>query len=254
LPIRALALHAQRHGEVLVHPVTWYKLIIERGWTRPRTREYPNKPKVGIRATKPNEAWHVDTTIIKLLDRTKVYLHAVIDNNSRKILAWTISDAMSPSSTYRVLVDAAKQLPMGATNVIMDSGIENVNGTVDPLFDGKKMRRILAMVDVSYSNSIIEAWWRSLRHQWLHLHQLDSIAAVRRLTAFYVDQHNTVMPHSAFDGQTPDEMYFGRGDSVPVELSARRAEARRRRVMENRRIQCAACPRGSVDTGRESAA
>jgi hypothetical protein len=68
-----------------------------------------------------------------------------------------------------VLVDAAKQLPMGATNVIMDSGIENVNGTVDPLFVGKKMRRILAMVDVSYSNSIIEAWWRSLRHQWLYV-------------------------------------------------------------------------------------
>jgi transposase InsO family protein len=108
MPIRALALHAQRMGEVLVHPVTWYKLIREHGWKRPRTREYPDKPKIGVRATRPNEAWHVDTTIIKLLDRTKVYLHAVIDNYSRKILAWTISDAMSPSSTYRVLVEAAK--------------------------------------------------------------------------------------------------------------------------------------------------
>jgi transposase InsO family protein len=74
---------------------------------------------VGIRATKPNEAWHVDTTIIKLLDGTTAYLHAAIDNYSRKILAWTVADTMSPSSTYRVLVDAAKQLPVLATTVIL---------------------------------------------------------------------------------------------------------------------------------------
>jgi transposase InsO family protein len=173
--------------------VTWYKLIRERGWIRPRVREYPAKPKVGIRAAKPNEAWHCDTTIIKLLDGTKAYLHAIIDNYSRKILAWTVSDTMSPSSTYRVLVDAAKQLPVLATTVIMDSGSENVNDTVDPLFDGEKMKRILALVEVTYSNSIIEAWWRSLRHQWLYLHHLDSIATIRRLTAFYVHPHNTVI-------------------------------------------------------------
>ena len=38
---------------------------------------------------------------------------------------------------------------------------------------------------------------------------LDSVATVRRLVAFYVDAHNRVLPHSAFRGQTPDEMYFG---------------------------------------------
>src|SRR4029453_18629170 len=96
------------------------------------------------------------TTIIKLLDGTKAYLHAVIDNYSRKILAWTIADAMSPSSTYHVLVDAARQLPRAMVSVIMDSGSENVNSIVDPLFDGKKMERILAVVQVGYSTSIVE--------------------------------------------------------------------------------------------------
>ena len=61
---------------------------------------------------------------------------------------------------------------------------------------------------------MIEAWWRSLKHQWLFLHSLDSVTTVRRLVAFYVDQHNGVLPHSAFHGQTPDEMYFGTGDAV----------------------------------------
>ena len=59
---------------------------------------------------------------------------------------------------------------------------------------------------------MIEAWWRSLKHQWLFLHALDSVTTVRRLVTFYVDEHNRMLPHSAFRGQTPDEMYFGTGD------------------------------------------
>ena len=101
---------------------------------------------------------------------------------------------------------------------------------------------------------MIEAWWRSLRHQWLYLHHLDSIATVRRLTAFYVQQHNTVMPHSAFMGQTPDEMYFGRGDDVIDDLVDRRKEARRERVEVNRRKRCRSCPNGALDAHQESAA
>ena len=76
--------------------------------------------------------------------------------------------------------------------------------------------------------------WRSLKHQWLFLHSLDSVTTVRRLVAFYVDEHNRVLPHSAFRGQTPDEMYFGTGDVVPADLTAR-AEA-------HRSASCETCP------------
>jgi hypothetical protein len=58
--------------------------------------------------------------------------------------------------------------------------------------------------------------WRSLKHQWLFLHSLDSVTTVRRLVAFYLDEHNRVLPHSAFRGQTPDETYFGTGDAIPA--------------------------------------
>ena len=62
---------------------------------------------------------------------------------------------------------------------------------------------------------------------------------------FYVDEHNRVLPHSAFRGQTPDEMYFGTGDAVPTDLTARAAAARRTRGEANRSASCATCP--SVD-------
>ena len=59
---------------------------------------------------------------------------------------------------------------------------------------------------MSFSNSMIEAFWRSLRHGWLYLHNLDDMATLRRLIEFYVRAHNETMPHAAFNGQTPDEI------------------------------------------------
>jgi hypothetical protein len=47
-----------------------------------------------------------------------------------------------------------------------------------------------------------------------------------------------VLPHSAFRGQTPDEMYFGTGDAAPADLTSRAAAARRARVEANRSAAC----------------
>jgi hypothetical protein len=48
------------------------------------------------------------------------------------------------------------------------------------------------------------------------------------------DEHNRVLPHSAFRGQTPDEMDFGTGDAVPADLTSRAATVRRTRIEANR--------------------
>ncbi len=60
-----LAILAQRRGRVFASPTTWHRLVRERGWRRPRLRLHPAKPKVGIRASRPNEMWHIDTTVIR---------------------------------------------------------------------------------------------------------------------------------------------------------------------------------------------
>jgi hypothetical protein len=81
---------------------------------------------------------------------------------------------------------------------------------------------------------------------WLFLHSLDTVTTVYRLVAFYVDEHNRVLPHSVFRGQTPDEMYFGTGGGVPADLTSGAAAARRTRAEANRCAACATCP--SLDT------
>jgi len=174
---------------------TWARLIRERGWRRPRFRVHPAKPTVGIRASAPNETWHIDVSVLKLLDGTKAYIHAIIDNFSRKILAWTIGARIDPSATCRVLVEAGQHLvPADARPIITvmaDSGVENVNAAVDATLLAERLHRVLAQVEVTESNSMIEAWWRSLKHQWLFLNSLDSVERVRTLVAFVI----TRMPH-----------------------------------------------------------
>jgi len=187
--VAALARYAQRIGKVFVSVSTWSKLVSERGWRRPRTRVYPAKPKIGLRARRPNEYWHIDVTVIRLITGVKVHLHAVIDNFSRRIIAWRLAERLDPMTTREVLVEAGKEVGCTPT-VVADSGVENVRGQVDDLVETGVLRRILAPVEVAFSNSIIEGWWRSLRHQWLYLHMLDSFNSVKRLIVFYVEQHN----------------------------------------------------------------
>ena len=217
VPTGALAVLAQRLGKVWASPSTWYRLVRQHGWRRPRLRVHPAKPQIGLRTTRPDEMWHIDTTVIRLLDGTRAYLHAVIDNFSRRILAWRVADTFAPGNSVAVLLEASRAATPSNTApvVLADAGVENVNAQVDELITTGVLRRVLAFTELQFSNSMIEAWWRSLKHHWLFLHALDSVTTVRRLVAFYVDEHNRVLPHAAFRGQTPDEMYFGTGDGVP---------------------------------------
>lgn len=248
MPVGTLAVYAQRLGKVFASVTTWSKLIRERGWRRPRHRVHPPKPTIGVRATRPNETWHVDVTVLKLLDGTKAYLHAIIDNYSRKILAWTVAARLEPMATCQVLLAAGKHVvSAGRPLLYADSGVENVNGAVDATLVSACLDRVLAQVEVSFSNSMIEAFWRSLRHQWLYLNSLDTILRLRTLVEFFVDQHNTQMPHSAFEGQTPDEMYFGTAANLPDELAAARRKARAWRLDTNRAISCDRCAGRPVD-------
>ncbi|MBN1611501.1 MAG: hypothetical protein JW940_33010 [Polyangiaceae bacterium] len=67
------------------------------------------------------------------------------------------------------------------------------------------------------------------------------LAPTPRLVAFYVTEHHTVVPHAAFQGQTPYEIYFGRGERVPAQLAEARRLARQARLASNRDVSCEHC-------------
>lgn len=144
------------------------------------------------------------------------------------LLAWRVSDRFEFGTTVTILQEAARGTVSveDTPTLVADGGVENINAGVDELIETGLLRRVVALKDVMFSNSMIEAWWRTLKYQWLFLNALDSCATVRPLVAFYVAAHNAEIPHSAFKGQTPDEMYYRRGAEVSARLEAGRENAR----------------------------
>ena len=116
----------------------------------PRLRVHPPKPTVGLRAASPDEVWHIDTTVIRLLDGTRAYLHAVIDNFSRRILAWHVAGMCAPVNSVSVLLEASQQATASehVPVVLADAGVEKVNAQIDALLATGVLRRLLAMTDL----------------------------------------------------------------------------------------------------------
>jgi hypothetical protein len=87
-----------------------------------------------------------DTTVIRLLDGSRAYLHAVIDNFSRRILAWRVAETCAPANSVAVLVEAGRGATPSATMPVVpaDAGVENVNAQVDELIATGVLRRVLA--------------------------------------------------------------------------------------------------------------
>jgi hypothetical protein len=67
----------------------------------------------------------------------------------------------------------------------------DINAQVDDLITMGVLRRVLAFTELRFSNSMIEAWWRSLKHQWLFLHSLDSVTTGGLRLRRFADRHLT---------------------------------------------------------------
>ena len=136
---------------------------------------------------------------------------------------------------------------------MVDGGIENFNDAMAKLVGEGLLKLLHAQTDILESNSMIERFWLSAKHGWLFLNNLDSLAAVVRLVEFYVTQHNSVLPHAALGGRTPDEVYFGTATEVPDQLKEARAKAREARIEANRTRSCQEC-RSGCGVARSAAA
>lgn len=245
IPIRSLVLLAKRKGDVFCSDGTWRRIIKKFNLKRVRKRLYPEKPKIGIRAVKPNQIWHLDITIIKLVDGTRAFIQAVIDNFSRYVLAWKVLPNISGLGTKNLLKRALKKIKVSKMKpkVISDNGVENVNSDVDELINDNDIERAIAQIEIDYSNSIVEVLFRSLKNNYLYQKSLNCFEALDGYANFYFDQHNKVIPHSAFKGATPFEKFKGKWTEKKEEnLKKKVIKNIRKRIIYNQGLNCGACP------------
>jgi putative transposase len=242
----ALSWFAKKTGEVVASASTWSLVVREHGLKRNRVRIYPAKPKIGIRASAPGQIWHLDLTILRLQDGSRVFVQAVIDNFSRYVLAWKVSPDYGGLRTRELLERAiAKATQLGLDlipNVLVDSGTENLNSHVDQLVDADLISRTVAQIDVEASNSMVEMLFLRLKHRYLFTIPLTNFAAIENGVDFYFNESNTVIPHSALFGATPEEVITGKWTPEKMmEMKEKVVAAKLARTQSNTSRRCQSC-------------
>ena len=107
-PIRSLHFFAKREGILVCSYSTWRKYIDHFKWRRARKQFRERKKRVGLRAKRPNEIWHVDVSYFILPDKTKLFIQAIIDNYSRLVVAWQVLDSYDGSKNRRASVYSSR--------------------------------------------------------------------------------------------------------------------------------------------------
>lgn len=159
----------------------------------------------GLEINRANQVWCTDITYIRL-DGGFVYLVAVMDWYSRKVLSWEVSASMDDSFCISALERALRLYPApdifntdqgaqftsnGFTGVLKDHGI-----TIS--MDGKGR---------CMDNIFIERLWRSVKYEEIYLNDYDSTEGLRKALRKYFHFYNAERPHQTFCGATPLEIY-----------------------------------------------
>ena len=156
--------------------------------------------------TRPNEVWAMDITYIPMA-RGFVYLAAVLDWASRRVLSWRVSITLDSAFCIAAVDEAiarygrpeifntdqgAQFTSTAFTGLLLDHGIRIS-------MDGKGCWR---------DNIFVERLWRSLKYEEVYLHAYDSVSEATAGLGRYLTLYNTRRPHSSLDDRTPDEAYF----------------------------------------------
>jgi putative transposase len=199
----------RRHVRTLMR-----QMAIEAIYRRPNTskpapghRIYPYLLR-GLAITRPNQVWAMDITYIPMA-RGFVYLAAVVDWFSRRVLAWKLSITMDVSFCIEALEEALSNY--GKPEIFnTDQGSQFTSEA----FTGRlKKEGIQISMDGKgrwCDNVFVERLWRSLKYEEVYLHAYESVSETRTKIGRYIEFYNERRPHSSLKAQTPDQVYFHR--------------------------------------------
>ena len=156
--------------------------------------------------TKPNQVWAIDITYIPMA-RGFVYLAAVVDWFSRRVLAWRLSITLEATFCIEAVEEALARY--GRPEIFnTDQGSQ---------FTAMAFTEVLHRNEIAISmdgkgawrdNVFVERLWRSIKYEEVYLRAYDSVAEARTSIGRYLAFYNGRRPHSSLDRRTPDQAYF----------------------------------------------
>ena len=168
--------------------------------------------------TKANEVWQIDITYIRLPAGT-VYLCAIIDVATRRVLAWNLSNTME---TLLVLLPLAWALERYGIPEIINSDQGSQFTTVDwiSILETTGIRVSMDGKGRAGDNIYIERWWNSFKHEDLYLNQYATMGELRRGIERYVRFYNHRRFHQALGYRRPAEVFTqhtGRRENTEIQ-------------------------------------
>jgi putative transposase len=159
-----------------------------------------------VKVERPNQAWAMDITYIPMA-RGFVYLAAVIDWFTRRVLAWRVSITMETSFCVEALEEALEKYP--APNIFnTDQGSQFTSAAFTSMLQNHNVAISMDGRGAWRDNVFIERLWRSVKYEEVYLRAYASVAEARASLARYFTFYNTRRTHQGLDGRTPDQAYF----------------------------------------------
>ena len=188
------------------------RMGIQALYCKPNTSKKHPKHKVypyllrGLKIERANQVWATDITYIPMACGW-VYLCAIVDWASRRVLAHRVSISMDVGFCVEALNEALAKYGQP----------EIMNSDQGSQFTSEAFTEPLLELGVQISmdgrgawrdNVFVERLWRSIKYEEVYLHAYESVAAAKVGIARYIDFYNSHRPHSSLDKKTPDEFYF----------------------------------------------
>ena len=183
---------SKRHDAHLIHPYLLRDLVIDR----------------------PNQCWATDITYapeeVPLGDipmrRGFVYLVAVIDWYSRKVLSWRLSNTLTTDFCLEAVSEAISHF--GKPDIFnTDQGSQFTSSDFTGLLKDNGIRISMDGKGCWRDNVFVERLWKSVKYEEVYLKAYDTVADAKANLGRYLDFYNTRRPHQTLDGKTPDAFY-----------------------------------------------
>ncbi len=154
---------------------------------------------------RPNQVWSTDITYIRL-EHGFVYLVAIMDWYSRRILSWEISTTMDSEFCISTLERAIKKY--GTPEIFnSDQGSQFTSKSFREVLENKEVKISMDGKGRALDNIVIERFWRTIKYADIYLKDYRSPIETSEGIGKYIEKYNMRRPHDSLEKRTPDEVY-----------------------------------------------
>ena len=182
-------------------------------YPRPRTSTPHPEHKVypyllrDVAVTSPNQVWASDITYVPMAQGC-MYLVAVLDWWSRKVLAFRVSNTLEARFCVEALQEALAR--HGSPEIFnTDQGSQFTSQAFTGVLEAAGVRISMDGKGRCYDNIFVERLWRTVKYEYIYLHAFEGGGDLRRGLRSWLGWYNRERPHQGLAYKTPDEVYYG---------------------------------------------